>query len=145
MIPSRIPGSSDTPFSETEEYVDRLMGLLLPQAAMIYRAGKPRPVSLDNFDRVVRQEAEALRCLIDEARRIVLERLQWQRANAESSGRPMDIAAYEIWHRHQARVAQRLQEDLATITRLHHARRVEVSVARRQAAGLTVRHEIRVI
>jgi hypothetical protein len=97
------------------------MGLPLPQAAMIYRAGKPWPVSLDNFDLVVRQEAEALRCSLDETRRIVLERLQWQRANAENSGRPMNTAVYEIWHRYQARVAQRLQEDLATITKLHHA------------------------
>jgi hypothetical protein len=97
------------------------MGLPLPQAAMIYWAGKPWPVSLDNFDRVVRQEAEALRCSLDETRRIVLERLQWQRANAENSGRPMNTAVYEIWHRYQARVAQRLQEDLATITKLHHA------------------------
>jgi hypothetical protein len=121
MIPSRIPGSSDTPFSETEGYVGRLMGLPLPQAAMIYRAGKPWPVSLDNFDRVVQQEAEALRCSLDEARRIVLERLQWQRANAENSGRPMNTAVHEIGHRYQARVAQRLQEDLATITKVHHA------------------------
>ena len=107
-------------YSATEEYVSRLMNLPLPLVAAIYRAGRPWPVSLDDFDRVARQEAEALRCSLNEARQIVLKRLQWQRANVECGGKPMDLAAYETWHRHRERIARRLKAEVATVTKVHH-------------------------
>ncbi|MDZ4855568.1 MAG: hypothetical protein SGJ26_12045 [Nitrospirota bacterium] len=111
---------SEPAYSATEEYVSRLVNLPLPVVSTIYRAGRPWPVSLDDFDRVAQQEAADLHCSLDQARLIVMKRMQWQRANSDCGGAPMDLAAYRTWHRHRERVAQRLKEEVATVTKVHH-------------------------
>lgn len=96
------------------------MNLALPVVSTNYRAGRHWPVSLDDFDRLTQQEATALNCSLDQARLIVMKRLQWQRASSESGGAPMDLAAYRTWHRHREQVARRLKEEVATVTNVHH-------------------------
>ena len=120
---SRTAGSpphAQPTYSATEEYVSQLVNLPLPVVSTIYRAGRPWPISLDDFDRVAKQEATELNCSLDQARLIVMKRMQWQKANAESGGAPMDLAAYRTWHRHRERVARRLKEEVATVTKVHH-------------------------
>jgi hypothetical protein len=114
------PSTTEPTYSATEEYVSRLVNLPLPVVSTIYRAGRPWPVSLDDFDKIAQQEAADLNCSLDQARLIVMKRLQWQKANSESGGRPMDLAAYQTWHRHRERVARRLKEEVATVTKVHH-------------------------
>jgi hypothetical protein len=96
------------------------VNLPLPVASTTYRAGRPWPVFLDDFDRLAQQEASDLNCSLDQARLIVMKRLQWQRANSECGGAPMDLAAYQTWHWHRERVARRLKEEVAAVTKVHH-------------------------
>ncbi len=114
------PSTSEPTYTATKEYVSRLVNLLLPVVSTIYRAGRPWPISLDNLDRVAQKEATDLNCSLDQARLIVMKRLQWQRANSECGGVPMDLAAYQTWHRHRERVALRLKQKVATVTKVHH-------------------------
>lgn len=119
----RTPDASscfEPPYSATEEYVSRLMDLPLPVVSSIYRAGRPWPTSLDDFDRIARREAAELQCSLDQARLIVMKRLQWQQANTERGGKPVDLAAYRTWHQHRERIARRLQTEITTVTKVHH-------------------------
>jgi hypothetical protein len=107
-------------FYPTEQYVSQLTQLPLPVVASIYRAGRPWPVALDDFDRVAQQEANDLNISLDQARLIVMKRLQWQKANAENGGKPMDLEAYKTWHNHRERIARRLRAEMALVTQVHH-------------------------
>lgn len=107
------------PYSATEEYISHLMNMPLGKVAKIYRAGRPWPVGLDDFDRLAQQEANALNCSLDEARQIMLKRLQWQKANAESGGRPMDGAAFHTWQQHRNQVARKLKEESINVGKVY--------------------------
>lgn len=107
------------PYSATEEYISQLVSMPLGQVAKIYRAGRPWPVGLDDFDRLAQQEASALNCSLDEARHIMLKRLQWQKANAESGGKPMDDAAFLTWQQHRNRVARELGEQAINVGKVY--------------------------
>ena len=107
------------PYSATEEYISQLVSMPLGQVAKIYRAGRPWPVGLDDFDRLAQQEAAALNCSLDEARQIMLKRLQWQKANAESGGKQMDGAAFLTWQQHRNRVARELGEHAINVGKVY--------------------------
>ena len=110
---------SEGPYSATEEYISQLVSMPLGQVAKIYRAGRPWPVGLDDFDRLAQKEADTLNCSLDEARQIMLKRLQWQKANAESGGKPMDGTAFLSWQQHRNQVARRLGEHAINVGKVY--------------------------
>jgi len=119
LRPSGLPAEPEPPYSATEEYVSRLMNMPIQKVAKIYRAGRPWPVGLDDFDRLVQQEAKSVNCSLEQARLIMLKRLQWQKSNAESGGKPMDEAAFQTWQRYRNQVARRLKEEAVTVGKVY--------------------------